>query len=133
MSARLTVFYDSHCPLCVKEMRRLAQRDRKGWIALQDINQPDFSRHFPHVDPVLANKVLHGVTEDGRMLLGLDVTHAAWRLVGLGWLVAPLRWPVIRPLADRAYLWFAANRYRVSRWLTGSARCRTCRIEHDPG
>ena len=58
------------------------------------------------------------------MVTGLDATHAAWQAVGRGWLYAPLRWPVIRIVADMAYNLFARNRYTISYLLTG--RRRTC-------
>ncbi|MEK9766399.1 MAG: DCC1-like thiol-disulfide oxidoreductase family protein, partial [Thalassolituus sp.] len=70
--------------------------------------------------------ILHADTASGELLLGLDVTYRAWALVGKGFWIAPLRWPVIRWFADKAYLWFARNRYKVSGWLTGQERCNTC-------
>jgi len=33
---------------------------------------------------------------------------------------------IIRWFADRAYLYFARNRYRISELLTGQARCEPC-------
>lgn len=46
------------------------------------------------------------------LLLGLDVTYQAWKLVGKGWLYASLRLPNIRPFADWLYIKFANNRYQ---------------------
>lgn len=117
----LTIFYDSLCPLCVKEMRALKVRDRQQQLRMEDIWQADFSERFPAIDPAEANRVLHAVDEHGELLLGLDVTARAWTLVGVrrfNW----LRWPLIRPLADFCYRRFANNRYGVSRLLTGRAR-----------
>ena len=54
------------------------------------------------------------------------LAYRAWALVGKGYLIAPLRWPVIRWFADKAYLWFARNRYKVSGWFTGQERCDSC-------
>ncbi|MDF5119601.1 DUF393 domain-containing protein, partial [Vibrio parahaemolyticus] len=51
--------------------------------------------------------------------------HRAWQLVGRGWLYAPLRWRLVKPVADWLYLKFAKNRYRVSYWLTGTSRCNS--------
>ncbi|MCO7190686.1 MULTISPECIES: DUF393 domain-containing protein [unclassified Pseudoalteromonas] len=120
--SELTIFYDGTCPLCVKEMTALTKRDKAQRIKTVDIFSDEFAR-YPGIDPEKANTVLHALDAKGNLLLGLDVTHQAWRLVGMGWLYAPLRWPVIKPIADKFYLLFAKNRYRISYWLTGQSRC----------
>lgn len=124
--SELTLYYDGQCPLCVREMAHLRQADRDGRLTLVDIQQEGFAELYPHIDPQAARTILHANTEDGSLLLGLDVTYRAWSLVGKGFWIAPLRWPVIRWFADKAYLWFARNRYKVSGWLTGQERCDSC-------
>ncbi|MBF7074991.1 DUF393 domain-containing protein [Glaciecola sp. MH2013] len=121
-----TLFYDGLCPLCEKEISHLKKRDLKGLIAFEDISLPDFQQRFPHLDVNDLEAMIHGQLEDGSMITGLDVTHKAWSLVGVGWLYAPLRWPVIRWFADKGYLFFAKHRHSISYYLTGKRRC-------DPG
>ncbi|ESP91156.1 MULTISPECIES: thiol-disulfide oxidoreductase DCC family protein [Pseudoalteromonas] len=118
----LTIFYDGTCPLCVKEMAALTKRDKSNRILIVDIYSEEFER-YPDIDPNKANSILHALDMNGNLLLGLDVTYHAWRLVGMGWMYAPLRWPVVKPLADKLYLAFASNRYRISYLLTGKSRC----------
>ncbi|WP_394131858.1 thiol-disulfide oxidoreductase DCC family protein [Shewanella maritima] len=119
----LTIFYDSACPLCSREMAQLKHHDRFNKILLEDLNAEDISERYPMLDVERANTVLHGITEDGQWLLGLDVTARAWGLVGKHCWVKLLRLPLIKPIADKAYLSFAANRYQISYWLTGQKRC----------
>ncbi|MGR6833737.1 thiol-disulfide oxidoreductase DCC family protein [Aliivibrio wodanis] len=119
---KLTIFYDGTCPLCAKEMSALSQQDTNNVIKTIDIYSEEFSE-YPCIDPKAANTVLHALNQNNELILGLDVTYLAWKLVGKGWLYAPLRWPGIRVLADWCYLRFAKNRYRVSYWLTGTSRC----------
>jgi predicted DCC family thiol-disulfide oxidoreductase YuxK len=119
----LTLFYDGFCPLCVREMAQLRQIDKQGVLQLVDIQLADSQALYPQIDFSEASRILLALTADGRLLRGLDSTHAAWSAVGLGYRTAWLRWPVIRWFADQAYLYFAANRYRISYWLTGQARC----------
>lgn len=119
----LTLFYDGFCPLCVREMAQLRQIDQQGALQLVDIQLAESQALYPQIDFSEASRILLALTADGRLLRGLDSTHAAWSAVGLGYRTAWLRWPVIRWFADRAYLYFAANRYRISYWLTGQARC----------
>ena len=130
-TAELTIFYDGFCPLCVREMTHLRRADKQGRMRLVDIQQPGFAQEYPHIDPDAARTILHADTADGTLLLGLDVTYRAWALAspglfGRGFWIAPLRWPVIRWFADKAYLWFARNRYKVSGWFTGQERCESC-------
>ncbi len=119
---RLTLFYDGQCPLCAKEMAALKKHDHHNVIQIVDIYSDEFV-DYPNIDKSAANTILHALDHNGRLLLGLDATYQAWRLVGKGWIYAPLRWPLIKSFTDRCYLLFARNRYRVSFWLTGTSRC----------
>lgn len=121
----LTIFYDSYCPLCVKEMQALAKRDSNHRLLFEDINSEDFAQRFADIDTQAANRILHATTANGELLLGLDATAQAWRLVGRP-IYGVLRWPIIKPIADYLYSAFASNRYRISYWLTGKARCERC-------
>jgi hypothetical protein len=51
------------------------------------------------------------------MLLGLEVTHRAWILVGKGFWVAPLNWPVFKILSHCIYLALAKYRHKISALL----------------
>lgn len=123
--ATLTIFYDGFCPLCVREMAQLRRYDPTGQnITLVDIQHPEFQHQYPQIDMTEASRILLALTADGQILRGLDSTHAAWSAVGKGYRTAFLRWPLVRWLADRCYLWFAKHRYQISYWLTGQARCQ---------
>lgn len=127
----LTIFYDSACPLCSNEMAQLKKHDRLHKIHLVDLNSADLLTRYPNLDIEKANTILHGLTSDGKMLLGLDVTAMAWGLTGKHCWVKLLRLPLIKPVADKAYLAFAKNRYNISYLLTGKKRCTSdsCSIE----
>ena len=122
----LVIFYDGFCPLCVREMGHLRRIDKDNKLQLVDIQQPDFEQRYPHINRAEASSILLSQCPDGRLLRGLDSTHRAWSVVGKGWRTAWLRWPIIRWFADRAYLYFARNRYRISELLTSQARCEPC-------
>jgi len=113
----LTLLYDGNCPICAFEMRRLAKLDRARRLAYRDIATPGFDagRYGTTFEAMMGR--MHALTADGRMLVGMDAIRAAYSAVGFGWVLAPTRLPWLRALADRAYLWFAGNRYAISRWL----------------
>ncbi|TPE51817.1 DUF393 domain-containing protein [Maribrevibacterium harenarium] len=119
----ITVFYDSQCPLCVKEMAHLKQYDRHNQVILADIHAPDFAVYYPHIDQQDAYDVLHAETDEGKILLGLDATVAIWQQVNKYAFLKVLRWPVIRLFADFGYRVFARYRVPISLLLTGQRRC----------
>jgi predicted DCC family thiol-disulfide oxidoreductase YuxK len=125
-SDSLTIFYDGYCPLCLLEMNKLKSLDTENRVLFEDIQQPTFAQRYPHLDWHSLNARIHGYLSDGSLISGLDVTYMAWKLVGKGWVYAPLRWPVIRWFADVAYNIFAKHRNTISFLLTGKKRCLPC-------
>ncbi|MCG3863783.1 MULTISPECIES: DUF393 domain-containing protein [unclassified Photobacterium] len=132
---KMIIFYDGSCPLCIAEMKQLRQlNEHHKKLQFEDILVPDFNQRFPDISKEKASSILHGLltTQTGdeqQLLLGLDVTYKAWNLVGKKKWLKILRLPVIRIVADKAYLFFARNRYRISYLLTGKSRCSSCSID----
>jgi predicted DCC family thiol-disulfide oxidoreductase YuxK/uncharacterized protein YbjT (DUF2867 family) len=125
--AELVLLYDGGCPVCALEMRKLRQRDAHKRLAFVDITTADFNpaRYGATLADMMAR--MHAVRSDGALLTGMDAIRAVYSAIGFGWLLAPTRWPIVRPLADRGYAWFARNRMRLSRWvgLQCDGACRT--------
>ncbi|NTS75432.1 DUF393 domain-containing protein [Catenovulum sp. SM1970] len=127
---QFTLFFDGKCPLCVAEMKKLTGFDKDNKLNLIDIQQANFNEQYPDIDKNQASAILHAIDQKGELLLGLDATYHAWRQVNRhAWLVI-LRWPVIRFFADKAYLFFAKNRYQISKLFTGKAYCQQCDISN---
>lgn len=122
----LTIYYDSHCPLCNKEMQHLKNYDDYNRIHLEDLHQQGFEAKFPHIDHDSAMNFLHGESA-GEVLTGLDVTHKAWSLVGKAHWVSFLKWPVVNCFAKKGYQIFAKHRHTISRVLTGNKSCDVCK------
>lgn len=116
-TAALTLYFDGKCPFCRAGMARLAGWDKHGQLAFVDIADPAFDAALLGVDMASLNRELYAQTSDGRLLRGLAGITAAYRLVGQGWRVAWMRWPLLRRLMSSLYLLFARHRYRMSRWL----------------
>lgn len=111
------VLYDRACPVCRIEMERLKGRDKQERLVLLDINSPAFNEQSWGVSHAEASAALHVFTADNEWLVGMAAIHHVYRQVGLGWLMAPTRWPIVAPIADRFYQYFAKNRYVFSRGL----------------
>lgn len=109
------ILIDGDCPLCVKEARFLRRLDGgRGRLKIIDITAPDFEAadYGVSFDEVMGS--IHGVTRDGSVLHGFGVFREAYGVIGWGWLVGWTGWPVFKPLVDRFYRWFAANRLRIT-------------------
>lgn len=109
--APFTLLYDSECPFCRLEVEWLRRRDRHARLNVIDIAAPDFDPAPLGLTRDRVHARLHGIDADGAVVEGMAAIRGAWRAVGLGWVMAPTGWPVLRWFANLGYLLFA--RYRV--------------------
>jgi predicted DCC family thiol-disulfide oxidoreductase YuxK len=122
---RVKVLYDGDCPLCSREIRFLARRDRgRGRIQFEDIADPSFDPGVWGLDDQKVMARIHGVLPNGAVIEGVEVLRQAYAAVGLGWLMAWTRWPGVRSLADLAYRIFARKRLR---WTGRESACEAGR------
>ena len=118
---RFKLLYDGHCPMCRREVQWLQRRNRDGHLAFEDISAPGFdpSRYGITHEEVMG--FMHGVFPDGRIVRKVEVFRQAYRAVGLGWLLAPTGWPVLRWISDWSYGMFARHRVSIGRFLGGDS------------
>ncbi|WP_031197555.1 DCC1-like thiol-disulfide oxidoreductase family protein [Mesorhizobium sp. LSHC422A00] len=121
----LTVWYNTRCPVCdggiTRQKRRLIEAIKAGRIAFRDINlEPAaLAGHDASLEDI--RRRLHATDAQGRLLVGVDVAVAVWRVTpGEGWLATLFGNPVALPLTRLAYdrfadLLYAWNR-RKGRW-----------------
>lgn len=121
----IEVFFDGECPLCMREINMLSRLDRRSRIKLTDIAAPGFDAMATtgqSWDQLMAE--IHGRLPDGTLVTGVEVFRRLYGAVGLGFVLAPTRWPLIGRLADAAYEQFARNRLK----LTGRCSEQTCAL-----
>jgi predicted DCC family thiol-disulfide oxidoreductase YuxK len=128
----ITVLFDGECPLCQREIAALERRNRHGRVAFEDIATPDFDPRRYGLDHAAVMGRIHGVLPDGRVVEGMEVLRRAYAGVGLGWVLAPSRWPLLRPLFDRAYAVFARNRLRWTGRTRSIAAARCACLDQKP-
>ena len=94
---QIRVLYDGDCPLCSREVAMLRRRDRgRGAIDFEDIAAQGFDAGAYGLDSDSVMARIHGVLPDGRLIEGMEVFRRAYKAVGMGWLLAPTRWPGLR-------------------------------------
>lgn len=118
--ADLTILYDGGCPLCVREVRFLGDRDLRRHpgaprLAFVDIDAADY-------DPAAHGGIgyrqamgrIHAIGATGEVLQDVEVFRRAYALIGLGWLYAPTGWPLLAPLVNALYAIWASARLRIT-------------------
>ncbi len=121
MIPKLTVWYNTKCPVCNAgidwQQSRLVRAARQGAIEFRDIGQePEaLSRFGAGVEDV--RRRLHGVDAEGRFFAGADCAIEIWRRTpGDLWLAAVFGRPVFRQIARFGYDHFADALYAWNKW-----------------
>jgi predicted DCC family thiol-disulfide oxidoreductase YuxK len=106
------LLYDGDCPLCLREVKFLQRRDHdRGRIAFVNIADPNYDpEENAGISFEQAMGRIHAITADGTILTDMDVFRQLYRVIGLGWIYEPTRWPLLRSLTDRIYSLWASVR-----------------------
>jgi predicted DCC family thiol-disulfide oxidoreductase YuxK len=120
MSPKLTVWYNTKCPVCDAgiewQRSRLLRAARAGAIEFRDINlEPDaLSRFGVGIEDI--RRRLHGVDAEGALHVGADCAIAIWRATpGQAWLGGVIGLPGIHQVARIGYDRFADLLYAWNR------------------
>ncbi|MBC2775078.1 DUF393 domain-containing protein [Rhizobium sp. AQ_MP] len=118
MSTQVTVWFDSSCPLCQREIALMRRLDRRGAIEFIDACDPQGSCPIDRAD-LLAR--FHA-EEGGKLLSGAAAFAAMWRAIPL---LRPIGlvagWKPLTPLFDVAYRHFLRIRPRLQRMMASSS------------
>ena len=110
--AKVIIWYDGGCPLCIREIALMQKLDWRKAIEFRDVSPPDA------VCPLDRQKLLERfhASEDGVMLSGAAAFAAMWRAIPL---LKPLGWaarnPAILGVLERLYIRFLGIRPRLQR------------------
>lgn len=111
-SWQIKLLYDGDCPLCLHEVNFLRRRDGdRGRVAFVNIADANY-RPEDHggIDFETAMGRIHAIRRDGTVLKNVEVFRQIYTLLGLGWVYAITRWPIIGPLVDWLYGFWADRR-----------------------
>jgi predicted DCC family thiol-disulfide oxidoreductase YuxK len=109
-----TVVYDGACRICQGLVRRLGKWDKRGLLEIVPSQAPGVHARFPWIPARAFAQSVQLVRRDGRTWQGAAAIETIIDQLPKGKLVT---WvfsiPLVRPLAERFYRWFARNRYRL--------------------
>jgi predicted DCC family thiol-disulfide oxidoreductase YuxK len=120
-----TMFFDGACPMCSREVRMIRGRDKHNRIRFIDTTSSSFNPQDFGIssDP---NRLIHGMMKDGSIVIGVEVFRQVYKEIGLGWLLAPTGWPILRPIFDFIYRIFARYRKQIGRLFGRNCETNTC-------
>ncbi|MDZ4786815.1 MAG: DUF393 domain-containing protein [bacterium] len=122
------MFFDGDCPMCTREVDFLKSKNNKGTLAFENTASPGFS---PEKYGITTNteRIIHGILPDGTIVSGVEVFRRAYKEIGLGWLLAPTGWPILKPIFDAMYVVFARNRIRIGKFFGRKCEAGSCDIK----
>ena len=102
---RIKLLYDGDCPLCVREVNFLTKKDRgRGIVNFVDIADINYSPQAnANIDFATAMGRIHAILPDGTVIKNVEVFRRVYEELGMGWIYAVTRLPVIGAIADKAY------------------------------
>jgi predicted DCC family thiol-disulfide oxidoreductase YuxK len=105
MTGQIDLLYDGACPLCLREVNFLRKQDNgRGLVVFTDIAADDYNpSNHGGVDFATAMERIHAVKADGTVIKNVEVFRQIYDVLGLGWVYAPTRWPLVGPLVNWAY------------------------------
>lgn len=124
---RIKLLYDSECPLCLREVNFLRKRDAgRGLVAFVDIADDLYNpEDNGGVDYKTAMGRIHAVLPDGSVIKNVEVFRRVYEALGMGWIYAITKLPVIGFIADALYGIWADWRLK----LTGRPNLATIESE----
>lgn len=126
-SWQIKLLYDGACPLCLREVNFLSKRDAgRGLVTFIDIAADDYTPEaHGGIDFETAMGRIHALLPDGTVIKDVEVFRRIYEMLGMGWLYAWTKLPLIGVLVDALYgIW--AN-WRLA--LTGRSNLATLAIE----
>ncbi|WP_423186982.1 thiol-disulfide oxidoreductase DCC family protein [Alishewanella sp. d11] len=111
MSDKVRLFYDGSCKLCRHEINYLSPKLRHK-ATLVDISAEGFTG-FEGIGKSAMMAQIH-LWDGSRFIIGLAATLYYWRLAGMRFLPWLLELPVVNPLANKAYQYWARKRARCT-------------------
>jgi predicted DCC family thiol-disulfide oxidoreductase YuxK len=104
-SWKIKLLYDGECPLCVREVNFLRKKDAgRGLVAFVDIAD---DRYLPEenggVDFETAMGRIHAVLPDGSVIRNVEVFRQVYETLGMGWVYAATKLPIVGAMVDKLY------------------------------
>ena len=104
-SWKIKLLYDGECPLCVREVNFLTKKDRgRGIVNFVDIADIDYNpQDNADIDFATAMGRIHAILPDGTVIKNVEVFRRVYEELGMGWIYAITKVPVVGAIANWLY------------------------------
>ncbi|GBO51663.1 cell division inhibitor [Pseudanabaena sp. lw0831] len=104
-SWKIKLLYDGACPLCVREVNFLKSKDGDlGLINFVDIAADDYEpADNAGIDFETAMGRIHALLPDGEIVQNVEVFRQTYDILGIGWIYAITKIPLVGHIADALY------------------------------
>lgn len=104
-SWRIQLLYDGECPLCMREVNFLKKRDAgRGLVAFVDIADEGYTPEaHGGINFETAMGRIHAVLPDGTVIKNVEVFRRVYEILGMGWIYAVTKLPIVGSIVDSVY------------------------------
>ena len=102
---QIKLLYDGECPLCVREVNFLKKQDSgRGLVSFVDIADDNYTPEANGgVNFETAMGRIHAVLPDGTIIKNVEVFRRVYEVLGMGWIYAITKLPIVGAMADLLY------------------------------
>lgn len=113
---KIKLLYDGECPLCVREVNFLTKKDAgRGIVKFVDIADLDYNpQDHGGVDFATAMGRIHAVLPDDTVIKDIEVFRRVYEELGMGWIYAVTKLPILGAIADLLYSIWADWRLKLT-------------------
>lgn len=104
-SWKIKLLYDGECPLCLREVGFLTKKDAgRGIVNFVDIADPEYDpQDNAGIDFATAMGRIHAILPDGTVIKNVEVFRRVYEELGMGWMYAITKLPIVGTIADWIY------------------------------
>ncbi len=112
----IKLLYDGECPLCLREVNFLQKKDAgRGKVAFVDIASDDYNpEENAGIDFETAMGRIHGILPDGTIIKNVEVFRRVYEALGMGWVYAITKLPILGACANFIYGIWADLRLKLT-------------------
>ncbi|KAH7857115.1 hypothetical protein Vadar_009164 [Vaccinium darrowii] len=113
---KVKMLYDGECPLCMREVNMLRERDKQyGAINFVDISSDAYNpKENQGLDYKTVMGRIHAILSDGTVVTDVEAFRKLYEAVDLGWVYAITKYEPIATIADGVYGFWAKYRLQIT-------------------
>ncbi|XP_019197282.1 PREDICTED: uncharacterized protein At5g50100, mitochondrial [Ipomoea nil] len=113
---KIKMLYDGECPLCMREVDMLRERNRSyGTIKFVDISSDEYlPEENQGLDYETVMGRIHAILSDGTVVTDIEAFRKLYEAVDLGWVYAITKYEPVATIADAVYGVWAKYRLQIT-------------------